>query len=151
VRFLWLEHASRHAVVKRQDFKDPRYLARRAKKVKRILAYEGAEGFAFLIAKADRGSAQDLIDYVRTEKLSQTEREELAWYLEKKLIPKKAIRPPDHKPHTMALRRAALRVEEMRDAFKKKQGRGNVPTDRTMAFTKKAISSEALLTLAGRP
>lgn len=121
---------------KTPDFSDPRFRIRREKKIQRTLAYENAEGFAFLVAKADRHDAGDLVAYIRRHRLSQTEREELAWFLQHKLLPEKRQRPPRSRRET-ALRRIAEQAEQFRADYKKKNGRGNVPRAETTAFIKR--------------
>ncbi|MGY4346081.1 hypothetical protein ACVWXM_002548 [Bradyrhizobium sp. GM7.3] len=117
------------------DYRNPRFRIRRKKKIQRILAYEKAEGFAFLIAKADRHDANDLVAYIRKHRLSQTEREELAWFLQHKLIPKQQHRPPRSRRET-TLRRIAERTQDFKAQFKIKNRRGNVPRTETIAFIK---------------
>ncbi|UQR61819.1 hypothetical protein LRP30_34260 [Bradyrhizobium sp. C-145] len=115
--------------------------------MKRILAYEHAEGFAFLIAKADRQDPGDLIAYIRKHQLSLTEREELAWFLTHKLMPRSRQRHPRSKRES-TLRRIAERAQEFKADFKKKNQRGNVPRAATVAFIKRSKVSGSPLELS---
>jgi hypothetical protein len=133
---------------KNPDFNDAGHIERREKRQKQTLEFAGADEFGILIADALRGSAEPLLDYIRLNPLtSQEDRDDLDWFLSRKLLKRKTGRRRNTQQRVRAAEKAAKAVLKMQDAAKIREDQ-RLKKSETTDFIKKAIKDDRWLDIS---